>query len=55
MHSTNTKDYISLVEGTATPDRLQKSPLTQPLPVCSVQKDMYCSAVYLQSRQGEVG
>ena len=35
---TVTEEYISLVEQTATPDRLTKSPLTQPLPVRSVQK-----------------
>ena len=34
----SSKEYISLVEQTATPDRLTKSPLTQPLPVRSVQK-----------------
>ena len=33
-----TKEYVSLVERTATPERLTKSPLTQPLPVCSVQR-----------------
>ena len=35
---TVTEEYILLVEQTATPDRLTKSPLTQPLPVRSVQK-----------------
>ena len=30
------KEYISLVERTATPHRLTTSQLTQPLPTCSV-------------------
>ena len=49
------KEYMSLVEQTATPDRLTKSPLTQPLPISLFRKAGSAKCSILQSRLEEVG
>ena len=57
LYSVYTKEYISLIEGTATSHRLTKIWLTQPLPALSALCCTTCLSVYncRQGRPGGVG